>query len=113
MVGCAPSFYNSGILTSSINMAIVSLGLAPNRVFPFLFNFDYMANCVSFGRVFAEKLRKIVLTLFSLFENKNGTINEVFPTPESPVNKIGFLTSRSKSNIYLYFNVSIVGTIIS
>lgn len=63
--------------------------------------------------VLAEKLRKIVMTELYLFPNKKGTTSEVFPTPESPVNKIGFLFSSSRSNICLNLRVSIVGTIIS
>jgi hypothetical protein len=39
----------------------------------------------------AEKLRKMVMTLFSLFEKRKGAASEVLPTPESPVIRIGFL----------------------
>ena len=53
------------------------------------------------------------MTLFSRFENRKGTASEVLPTPESPVISIGFLFSSKSSKIYLYFNVSIVGTIMS
>jgi len=60
--------------------------------------------------VFAEKFKNIVTTLFYLFENKKGTAKEVFPTPELPVIKIGFLASSKISRRYLHFNVSIVGT---
>ena len=55
---------------SSIKIAIVSLGLAPNNVFPFLFSLDYIANWVYLDLVFAEKFKKMVITLFYLFENK-------------------------------------------
>ena len=82
------------MLTSSMKIAMVSLGLAPKRVFPFLLSFDSMASCVSLDFVLAEKLRKMVTTLFYLFEKRKGTMREVLPTPESPVTKIGFLTSR-------------------
>lgn len=94
-------------------MAIVSLGLAPNSVFPFLLSLDSIAIWVYFGFVFAEKLRKIVITELSLLLNRKGTTREVFPTPESPVKRIGFLFYRSSSKTYLNFRVSIVGTMMS
>lgn len=75
---------------SSINTTIVSLGFAPNKVFPFLFNFDYIANCVSFGFVLAEKFKNIVEILFYFCLNKYGTVKEVLPTPDYPVNNTGF-----------------------
>ncbi len=113
MVGWAPSFSSSGMLISSMKMAIVSFGLAPNRVFPFLFSFDSIASCVSLGLVLAEKLRKIVITLFSRLLNRKGTASEVLPTPESPVMSMGFLFSSISSKMNLYLRVSMVGTMIS
>jgi hypothetical protein len=101
------------MLTSSIKIAIASFGRAPNKVFPFLFNFDSIANWVSFGLVLAEKFKKIVMTLCYLLEKRKGTAKEVFPTPESPVISMGFLVSSRISKICLYFKVSMVGTIMS
>lgn len=101
------------MLISSIKMAMVSLGLAPNRVLPFLLSLDYIASCVSFGFVFAEKFRKIVTILCSLFDERKGEAKDVLPTPESPVSSIGFLISSINSSMCLYFSVSIVGTIMS
>lgn len=72
-----------------------------------------MASWVSFGFVFAEKFKNIVTILLSLLDERKGEAREVFPTPESPVNRIGFLISSINSRICLYFRVSIVGTIIS
>ena len=95
---------------SSIKIAIVSLGRAPNKDFPFLFSFDSIASCVYFDLVLAEKFKKIVTTLLYLLENKKGTAKEVLPTPELPVIKIGFLASKRISNMYLYLRVSMVGT---
>jgi hypothetical protein len=41
--------------------------------------------------VLAEKFKKIVTTLLYLLELRKGATSEVFPTPDSPVTKIGFL----------------------
>lgn len=72
-----------------------------------------MASCVYFGFVFAEKLRRMVETLWSRFEARKGAAREVFPTPESPVTRMGFLIYKSSSKICLYLSVSMVGTMIS
>ena len=50
-----------------------------------------MASWVYLDLVLAEKFKKMVTTLFYLLENKKGTAKEVFPTPEFPVIRIGFL----------------------
>lgn len=52
-----------------------------------------MACCVYLGFVLAEKFKKIVTMLCYLLANKKGTIKDVFPTPESPVIRIGFFDS--------------------
>jgi len=65
------------------------------------------------GLVFAEKFKNMVIRLLSLLEKSRGTAREVFPTPESPVIKMGFFAYRSIYSMYLYLSVSIVGTIIS
>jgi len=54
-----------------------------------------MAICVYFGLVFAEKFKNMVTTLFYRLETKKGTTKEVFPTPDYPVIRIGFLFSSS------------------
>lgn len=42
--------------------------------------------------------------------NKYGTVREVLPTPDSPVNKTGFYDTNRIRNISEYFNVFMVGT---
>lgn len=96
---------------SSIKITIDSFGLAPKIVLAFLFNFDYMANWVYFGFVFAEKFKKIVFTPYYFKWNKCGTIKDVFPTPESPVINKGLFIFNRICIICLHFSVSIVGTI--
>jgi hypothetical protein len=49
--GYAPNYSKAGILISSMNMAIFSLGRAPHTTLPFLFNLDSMANCVYYELV--------------------------------------------------------------
>lgn len=61
MQGWAPYDSSAGILTSSIKIAILSLGRAPKRVLPFLLSFDSIANYVYLGLVWAEKFKKIPL----------------------------------------------------
>lgn len=89
------------------------MGLAPKRVLPFLFSLDYMASCVYFGFVFAEKFKKIVTMLFYRLDERKGEAREVLPTPESPVRRMGFLISSINSKMCLYFRVSMVGTMMS
>jgi hypothetical protein len=113
MVGCAPYSSISGRLMSSIKITIDSLGLAPKTVFAFLLSLDYMASWVYLGLVLAEKFKKIVLTPYYFIWNRYGTINEVFPTPDSPVINNGLLIFNKICIICLHFSVSIVGTIIS
>ena len=62
-------------------------------VLAFLFNLASIANCVSFGFVLAEKFKKIVEILLSFRPKRNGTVNEVFPTPDSPVKIVGLFSS--------------------
>lgn len=93
-----------------MNTTLVSFGLAPNNVLPFLFSFPYIANWVSFGFVFAEKLRKIVEIRFYFCLKRYGTVNEVLPTPDYPVNKTGFYSANKILKTYEYFKVLMVGT---
>lgn len=72
-------------------MHIFSKGRAPNRVFPFLINLLSIANCTSFALVCAEKFKKIVETPFLSFNDCNKLfIKTDLPTPDYPVNIIGF-----------------------
>lgn len=75
-----------------------------------MFSFDYIANWVSFGFVFAEKFKNIVVKWCYFCLNKYGTVSDVLPTPDSPVNSTGFYYASNILNIYEYFSVFIVGT---
>jgi hypothetical protein len=79
------------MLTSSIKTHIFSLGLAPNKVLPFLISLFSIASCTYLALVWAEKFKKIVDTLFLYLSSANKfPINTDFPTPESPVKITGF-----------------------
>lgn len=79
------------MLTSSIKTQIFSVGLAPNKVFPFLISLVSIASWTSLALVCAEKFKKIVETPFlSLRSESNFPTRTDFPTPDSPVRIIGF-----------------------
>lgn len=99
------------MFTSSMKIAIFYLARAPNRVLPFLINFDSIASCTSLALVCAEKFKKIVETLFFYFKSINRLATSTdFPTPESPVKILGFSISIICYIMLEYFIVSIVGT---
>ena len=90
MQGYAPNCSKAGILISSMNMAIFSLGLAPHTTLPFLFSLASMANWVYCGLVWAEKFKKIELIPFSDLSPYSSLYNTTdLPTPVLPVTNIG------------------------